>query len=108
MTNTETPRPKMVDLFRAAAEHGYPRWNPVTHPYRVMYSRPSSYDGRPLGETAVFATEAEARAAFDATMPACAVGRVYIHLAINGEDWCNRGRWQMVASRGRRGKKSAK
>ncbi len=95
-----TKRPAMVALFAAASANGYPNWNPTAHPYRVSYDRPSHYDGRMLSETAVFATEAEAREVLAAMMPKCA-SRATLDLAVNGEQWCERGRWKRIASRKR-------
>lgn len=96
MSNTNPARPKMMDAITAAADVGYPHWNPTEHPYRLSLAR-SSYCGE-LHTTAVFATEAEALAALEMLMPK---GSLYatVCLAINTHDWCERGRWQRIARR---------
>lgn len=95
-TNT-TPRPKMTDCFRTAAIVRGPKWNPVALPWRVSYCRPSMECGY-MHETAVFATESEAQAAFMAIMPK---GAYYaeIHQAVNPSSWQENGSWKRIAKR---------
>lgn len=95
-------KPTMDEWFKAAQEHGYPRWIPAEYPYRVSYDY-WGYGGRKLSEVAVFATEEIAREVFESTMPRRGL-RAKIDLALNTEDWQSRGRWKQIASRAPRGK----
>jgi hypothetical protein len=98
-TNATNAVPKMTELLAIASEHGYPNWNPTTHPYRVMATVRSSIAHRGEAQvTGVFATEAEARTAFSATGPRAMI-RVQIDLAVNADRWIESGRWSRIASR---------
>lgn len=97
-TNTATGT-KMMDILTATAEHNYPNWNPVTHPYRVLATlRQSNAHLAAVQVTGVFATEDEARVAFAAVGPKALI-RVQVDLARNADRWIDAGRWERVASR---------
>lgn len=74
-------------------------WNPETHPWRVQIVLSGSqfpYGWRSV-ET-VYASEAEARAVFDAPLPAFG-SKIMIQFAENAPTWRNNGRWRQVARR---------
>jgi hypothetical protein len=105
MTNTTQPATKpmtMAEHFEAAKPHGYPNWNPVTHPWRVSFYYHGSHTAN-LSTHGVFATEIEARAAYAAVMPKVAF-KASIAFARNASEWQTRGGWTFVESR-KRGQK---
>lgn len=104
MTNTTNAAPKMLDLIRAANKANGRTWDPTATPYRVGFYYDGTFTSN-MFECATFATEAEARAVFEAGLPSHGK-RAKIDLAVNVDAWTSRGRWQHVASRGRRARKN--
>jgi hypothetical protein len=76
-------------------------WNPTEAPYRVTWTRsappPTNWNTR----IETFATESEARAAFESPMRRGEY-EVAIHLAINTETWARNGKWSPIDRRNRR------
>jgi hypothetical protein len=76
------------------------KWNPTTHPYRVyahLRSASAKLHGWRGGVVGMFRTEAEARAAVPATLPAGTIDYT-IDFAANAAEWARRGKWQAVAT----------
>lgn len=77
-------------------------WNPTEEPYRVRQVRRSGL--RELhgwsDSVRTFATEEEAREAFDAPLQR-GVLEVQLHVAENAAEWSKRGRWRSLDSRKR-------
>ncbi len=76
-----------------------PKWNPVTHPWRVTvwlgYARPR---GTSDNEVSTYASESEARVAFDAQLPKFGV-EVVLDFAEHAEAWLTNGQWRRIARR---------
>lgn len=81
-------------------------WNPVEKPYRVTWTYAAAYPANWRDTQKVYATEAEARAAFDAPM-----GRarsVDLMVAVNPETWHRNGSWKSLAQRKNRNLRRAR
>lgn len=79
-------------------------WNPVEKPYRVLWTGrvgPRYWEYRTEPKT--FATEEEARAAFDAPMVS-PFTTVELDFAENAATWLQNGRWRHIAKRKRQPK----
>jgi hypothetical protein len=84
-------------------------WDPVAEPWRVVWT----YNTTQIGcygwsqRVSTFRTEAEARAAMDKPFGDRVTTRCDVQVAVNAETWMKNGRWQRIASRGRRKKTAA-
>lgn len=91
MTATQT-----ADL---APYTGKGSWNPATHPYRVSHIQNAAKPVYWRDHNVCYATEAEARAAFEAPSAIKGLRCVDLHFAGNAETWSKNGYWKPLAHR---------